>query len=154
MKQKRSVLRNSIITGFVGGVIFSLLNSFTYALKFTDVSHASFIVRSFFQGSWTSTWWIEIINAFMIGLLAVIPAIVYYLTLKQLRGMMPGFLYGIVLWGLIFWLANPLFETVPSLGSLNSETIVTTLCQFVLYGVFVGYTLSYESHDERIARKV
>ncbi|MDQ0158602.1 YqhR family membrane protein [Alkalibacillus salilacus] len=152
--REKSVIKESIYTGLFGGVIFGLLNSFTYALNFTEVSHASFIFRSFFEGDWTSTWWIEIISAVILGVLAIIPAIIYYSLLRKVRGLLPGLLFGIVLWGIIFWLVNGLFDYVPTLENLTKETVVTTLCQFVLYGVFVGYTISYNQHGERVTRKV
>ncbi|NIK12425.1 YqhR family membrane protein [Alkalibacillus almallahensis] len=152
--REKSVIMESIYTGLFGGVIFGLLNSFTYALKFNEVSHASFIFRSFFEGNWTSTWWIELISAIILGVLAILPAVIYYALLRRFRGISPGLLYGILLWGVIFWLANGLFDYVPTIENLTKETIATTLCQFALYGVFVGYTISYNQHGERVARKV
>ncbi|GEN45295.1 YqhR family membrane protein [Alkalibacillus haloalkaliphilus] len=154
MEKESSVFKKGLFAGLVGGILFATAGSMAYFLSFSDVSHASFVFRSFFDGEWTTGWIAESISIVITGIIGVIPALIYYLLFKKLRGMMPGLIYGIALWFIVFGLLNPLFSYVPDLFSLNMDTIATTMSQFILYGVFIGYTISYEHHDQRFMRKV
>ncbi|WP_188206138.1 YqhR family membrane protein [Alkalibacillus aidingensis] len=154
MEQKLTLILKSLVTGFIGAIIFGALGTIAYYLNFSEVSHATFIIRSIFDGEWTTGILAELISLMVLGFIGVIPALIYYLVLKRSNGVTPGLLYGMVLWAIPFILLNPLFEYVPSLYSMDSDTIVTTVCQFILYGVFVGYTISYEYHGERIEQKI
>ncbi|MGP4072459.1 YqhR family membrane protein [Piscibacillus sp. B03] len=149
-ESKRSVFLKSLFCGVVGAFIWGIVSSIAYFFKFSEVSHATFILRSFFSGGWTEGLTGELISLAILTVLGIIPALAYYLLMKKLHGMMPGIMFGMGLWVLVFIIMNPLFYYVPSFYDLSSDTIVTTICQFVLYGVFVGYTISYEYHDRRI----
>ncbi|SEP73669.1 YqhR family membrane protein [Piscibacillus halophilus] len=149
-ESKRSVFLKSLFCGAAGAFIWGIISSIAYFFSFSEVSHGSFILRSFFSGSWTEGITGELISLAIITVLGVLPALVYYLLMKNLHGVMPGIMFGIGLWVLVFIIMNPMFYYVPTFYDLSSDTIVTTICQFVLYGVFVGYTISYEHHDRRI----
>ncbi|SEB12678.1 Conserved membrane protein YqhR [Thalassobacillus cyri] len=142
-----SIVNKSLLTGFVGGMIWSIFGALAYYFSFTEVSPASFVIRSFWQTSWSSAFLGEVLGIIGVSLVAIIGALVYYLMLKKTNGVMPGILYGLAIWGVIFYLLNPIFAAVPALPDLTSDTIVTTICLFVLYGTFVGYSISYEYHD-------
>ena len=68
-------------------------------------------------------------------------------ALKQVRGMWAGIVYGAVLWAVVFYLFNPMFPDVQTVAELKRETIVTTLCIYLLYGLFVGYSISFEYNE-------
>ncbi|GAA0457984.1 YqhR family membrane protein [Alkalibacillus silvisoli] len=153
-EKQSSVFLKSLFAGFVGAILFGIVGSVAYYLSFTDVSHASFFIRSFFDGDWTTGWISELISVIILGLIGIVPALIYYLLFKKLRGMYPGLLYGVALWFIVFAFLNPLFSYVPDFFSLDLDTIATTMSQFILYGVFIGYTISYEHHDQRVMRKV
>lgn len=54
-----------------------------------------------------------------------------------------------------FFLFNPIFEDVKSITELKSDTIVTTLCLYILYGLFVGYSISFNYNEltsDKLAR--
>lgn len=142
-----SIINKSLLTGFVGGMIWSIFGALSYYFSFTEVSPASFVIRSFWQTSWSSAFLGEVLGIIGVSLVAIMGGLVYYLVLKKTNGIMPGILYGLAIWGVIFYLLNPIFAAVPALPDLTSNTIVTTICLFVLYGTFVGYSISYEYHD-------
>jgi hypothetical protein len=62
--------------------------------------------------------------------------------------MLPGILAGIVLWFIVFWLLEPIFTNIPPFFELDSDTVVTTVCLFILYSVFIAYSISfaYQQH--------
>ncbi|WP_051189029.1 YqhR family membrane protein [Halalkalibacillus halophilus] len=154
MENHSSIIMKSIITGMFGAFIFGSIFSFTYFLTFTDLSHASFTLRPFIQDSWVDQFWGEIVSLIIIILLGAIPGYLYYATLKKLTGWLPGFVYGLVIWGIVYIGIGLLLPNIPPLNELGSDTIVTSVCLAVLYGVFVGYTISYDYHGERLDRKM
>ncbi|GEL77356.1 YqhR family membrane protein [Tenuibacillus multivorans] len=152
-ESQTSVFLKSLFCGAVGGFIWGSVSSIAYFFSFSNVSHASFTLRSFFSGSWTEGLSGELISLVIVTILGIIPALVYYLFFKKFNGITPGILYGIGLWVVIFIVFNPMFYYVPPFNEMDYDTIVTTVCQFILYGVFVGYTISYEHHERRIVPK-
>ena len=144
---QQSVVAKSLVTGFTAGILWSGLGAIAYIFHFTEVSPASFIFRSFWQTEWTGTWLAEILAVLFIGILSLGVALLYYLLLKKQNGILPGALFGIALWGVVYLVLTPIFPAIPSFLELNSDTWVTTGCLFILYGVFIGYSISYEYRE-------
>ncbi|WP_407268355.1 YqhR family membrane protein [Radiobacillus sp. PE A8.2] len=144
-----SFLSKSLLTGFVGGVLWSFIGVIASYFNFSSVSPATFILRSWLQTDWSDGWLGELIAVTVIGIISIITAIVYYGLLKKYPGIMVSGIYGIALWFIIFYLLQPVFPNVPAMTELDSNTIVTTLCLFLLYGIFIGYSISYEYQDNQ-----
>ncbi|QHE52925.1 YqhR family membrane protein [Pontibacillus sp. HMF3514] len=143
-EQPVPVFSKALVIGFVGGILWSFVGSIAYVLNFSSVSAATFVLRSWIQTDWTSGWIGEFIGILAVGLLSLGTAIIYFSLLKKAKGLAPAILFGVALWFLIFYLFNPVFSAVPEFDQFESDTIVTTLCLFILYGTFVGYSISYE----------
>lgn len=143
----RTIFQKALLTGFVGGVLWSLFGAIAYYFNFTTVSPATFILRSWLQTGWTDGWLGELVGIIVIGLLSIVTALVYYYLFKKMRGMWPSAAFGIALWFLVFYLLQPVIPNLPHMTELDSDTVVTTLCLFLLYGTFIGYSISYEYHD-------
>ncbi|MFC7060601.1 YqhR family membrane protein [Halobacillus seohaensis] len=143
----QSVLAKSLTVGFVAGILWSALGAISYYFHFSEVSAASFIFRSFWQTSWTGSFLGEALAVLIVGLLSIFVSLVYYILLKQWNGIWPGFGLGVALFGVLFFLLNPIFGAVPHWNELSSNSLVTNFCLFILYGVFIGYSISFESHE-------
>lgn len=143
-----SLLAKALLTGFVGGLLWSAFGSLAYYFNFSSVSPGSFVLRSFIQAEWTNNWLGELISISIIGLLSVLIALAYYGLLKKYEGLIPPLLFGGALWFIVFFLLQPIFEAVPQLSQMDGNTIATTGCLYILYGAFVGYSISYEYNDE------
>lgn len=55
----------------------------------------------------------------------------------------------------VFFVFNPIFQDVRAVTELKSDTIITTICIYLLYGLFVGYSISFEYNElnsEKLAR--
>ncbi|TCT26939.1 membrane protein YqhR [Melghiribacillus thermohalophilus] len=143
-----SVLQKALITGFVGGIFWGGLGSLAYFFNFTSVSHSSFILRSFIMAPWTEGLLGELISLFLLGLISMGASYLYFILFRRARGMFPGIFYGLGLWLLVMFFLNPVFTAVPAAVDLDSVTVTTTVCQYVLYGAFIGYSISYEYHKE------
>ncbi|WIF96901.1 MULTISPECIES: YqhR family membrane protein [Pontibacillus] len=139
-----SVISKALVTGFIGGVLWSFIGTVAYFFNFSTVSAGSFVIRSFVQNEWSSRWLGELIAILAVGLISLLIAILYFGLLKNTKGLWPSMAFGAALWFIVFFLFQPVFSAVPSLGDLDSDTIVTSLCLFILYGAFIGYSISYD----------
>ncbi|SFA44935.1 Conserved membrane protein YqhR [Parageobacillus thermantarcticus] len=141
-----SLLMKVMIIGFIGGVFWSLLGYLAYFFHFTEIS-PNMILLPWVAGDWKYGKLGNYIAIFLIGLLSILVALIYYVVLRQIKGMWAGVLYGFVLWLAVFYGLNPLFPNLEAVAQLERNTIITTLCLYVLYGVFIGYSISFETQE-------
>ncbi|SDI31890.1 YqhR family membrane protein [Natribacillus halophilus] len=132
-----------LLTGVFGGLIWSCIWYVAYFFNFTDVGPA-LIWMAWALGDWTEQMVGQWTAVGIITVLSIGVAFLYRFVLVRVRGMWMGLLFGAVLWGLVFFVANPLFVELDPLFDMEGMTIVTTLCLFIMYGVFIGYSISYE----------
>lgn len=142
-----TLFARSLLTGFIGGLIWSLFGLFMAYFNFTKVGPTSFMLRSWLDAKWTDEWLGDVIAIGMIGVLSIVVALIYYGLLKKLSSMWVGTIFGMVLWGIVFFLLEPIFPNIPPLEELGKNTIVSSLCLFILYGTFIGYSISYDYRD-------
>jgi len=138
-----SHLSKVMIIGFFGGVFWSLIGYIAYFFNFTDMG-PSLVLEPWAVGAWkvkTAGHWVGI---FIIGLLSIGVALIYNLFFKNIRKIWPSILFGVALWFIVFYLLNPMFPNLESVRDFSKNTIITTLCLYILYGVFVGYSISYD----------
>ncbi|PLR84468.1 hypothetical protein CVD25_04520 [Bacillus canaveralius] len=141
-----------ILTGFFGGILWSGLAYIAYLFNFTNI-RPNIILEPWALGDWKGQWLGTIISIIMIGIISIAAALLYYAVLRRFRSMWVGIGYGIVLFGLVFFILNPIFPGIRPFAELNRNTIITSICFYVLYGVFVGYSISYEENELRIRKK-
>lgn len=142
-----TIFGRSLLTGFVGGIIWSIFGLFMAYFNFTKVGPTSFMLRSWLDAKWTDEWLGDVIAIVMIGVLSIVVALIYYGLLKRMSSMWVGSLFGIVLWGIVFFVLQPIFPNIPPLKEIGKNTIVSSLCLFILYGTFIGYSISYDYRD-------
>ncbi len=138
-----SVMGKSIVTGFIGGIFWSALAYLAYILNFTEVS-PNLILQPFALGGWKDGVIGNFISIVIIGLISIGAALTYYAVLRRFDGMWLGIAFGGALWALVFFVLNPIFPNVETVFELSRGTIVTTLCLYILYGVFIGYSISFD----------
>ncbi|MFP7695520.1 YqhR family membrane protein, partial [Bacillus subtilis] len=125
-----------------------------YLFHFSEIS-PNMILQPFVLGEWKKHGLGTVISIILIGVISIGAAFLYFLLLKRLKTMWPGILYGLVLWLLVFFVFNPIFPDVRTVTELTSDTIITTICIYLLYGLFVGYSISFEYNElnsEKLAR--
>lgn len=147
------VMKRAWFTGFVGGFLFSLLGTIVYYFNFVEVSPKAMLLRSWLRVPWTDRWPGDVLSWFIAGALSSIAAFVYFAVLRKIGSMWAGVAYGAVLWAAVFFLAVPLLHNIPSIGELSIDSIVTSLSLYVLYGTFVGFSISYDYYDTMINSK-
>lgn len=147
-----SLWQTALITGFFGGIFWGFIGLIGYAFHFTEI-RPNMILEPWARGEWKSTWPGTLISLLLLGLSGTLAASIYYLTMKKFRSVWAGILYGILLFAIVFFVFNPMFPTLNPIGKLNRNTIVTTVCLFISFGVFTGYTISYEYEEQRKERE-
>jgi hypothetical protein len=140
-----------VITGFVGGILWSSLALLVYFFNFTDV-RPNVILEPWALGDWKKGWIGSVFSILTIGILSIGTALLYYALFRKMKGIWVSMLYGVVLFVLVFYVLNPIFPGIDSFWKLSRDTIITSLCFYILYGVFIGYSISFEE-SERNARE-
>jgi hypothetical protein len=142
-----------IFTGFVGGILWGGLGYLAYVLNFTEI-HPRVVLDPWAIGDWKKGWLGTVISIIFIGGASIIAALIYYATLRRMNHIIVGVLFGILLFLLVFIVLNPIFPGMEPIKDLKKTTIVTAICLYVLFGTFVGYSISYEENEIRNNRNV
>ncbi len=147
-----SIITHVCWTGLVAGIFWSLLGYIAYLFSFTDI-HPHVILEPWALGNWKKEWLGTIISIIVYGIISIGAAFIYFSAFKKLTGIWPGMLYGIVLFFLVFIILNPLFPSIGPFKELSRDTLVTSVCLYLLYGLFIGYSISYEYQNHSTAEE-
>ncbi|GGP12788.1 YqhR family membrane protein [Oceanobacillus neutriphilus] len=151
---EESVLKKSMYTGFIGGVLFSLLGSAMYYFNFLEVTPKFYLLTSWVSAAWTDTWLGILFTTILAGVVSLLTAYLYYLILKKIKYMWAGMIYGFILWVVLFILFHPIFSGIPAVMEWSMNTWITTICLFILYGTFIGYSISYDYMDSKQTKDI
>jgi len=147
-KQKYvNVMLRSILVGFIGGLGFLLFSYFFNVFNFLEISPKSYLVKIWTSTSWTNSWLGVMVTISLGIILSIIAALVYFVLFKKIMSVWMGVFYGIILWLMTGYLFSLIFAHIPVLHTLSSNTVVSSLCLFILYGTFVGYSISFDYYQ-------
>jgi hypothetical protein len=137
----------SLKIGFFAGIIWGLLRWLATGLNFTNVTQAflldPFVPRMLLGNFyWQTAGWLTFIAMSMLA------ALIYVLLLRRLKGPWPGLIFGAVWWGVVYALVGPMIGAVPPLNVIGWNSLATDLSLFLLWGLFIGYSIAFELHDE------
>ncbi|MCQ6273734.1 hypothetical protein JMM81_01920 [Bacillus sp. V3B] len=135
-----------VLTGLIIGIVLSGLAYLAYIFNLTSIS-PRVILEPWALGDWKKGWLGTIISIIMIGVFSIVAAVIYYATLRKFNSMWVGIAYGLVLFLLVFFVLNPIFPGIKPFIEMNLDTLITSVCFYVIYGLFVGYTISYEENE-------
>lgn len=147
------VFARTLLTGLIGGAIWGTLGVVMYYFNFTEVNPKKFMLRPWKSVEWLSGWLGDIVTIIILAILSMIVALIYYILFKKVYSIWMGAVYGVIIWAIIFFLVQPLFPGTKQLTQLNKETIISTICLFILYGTFIGYAISYDYFDTYVLEK-
>lgn len=152
--QQGGLFLRTLFIGFVGGVLGSALLAFAYYFSFVEAAPKSYLLKTWLEAAWVDRLSGHLVAIFISGLLSMIPAVVYFLLFRKINSMWAGIFFGIFLWVVLFFVFQPLIPTVKPIFEQKADTWITTLCTFVLYGLFVGYSISFDFYEmKRTARE-
>jgi len=142
----------TLSTGFIGGVFWSLIGFFCHTFHFTELK-PTLILEPWTVGDWKQGWFGILLSLLIMGILGMLAAFIYYFLLRKQSSIWVSAFYGLILFLIVFFLLNPLFPGLKPVTELKRDTIITTVCLYVLFGVFVGYSISYEYQEQQYLRE-
>ena len=133
--------------GFFAGIIWGGARWLIYILHFTEVV-PGMLLEPFFKHEFLLSAAGQIAGYLGFIVFSVLLSLLYVLTMRKLRGPVPGMIYGIFWWALIF-LAFPQWFLLQRIFRLSWDSLISEFCIFLLWGLFIGYTAANEYTDER-----
>lgn len=145
----KSVGRASVI-GLFAGFFWGSIALVCQLIHFSKVGPAlvfsPFIPRRINQRILT-----QFIAIAVICLLSVIVALLFQFTLSRFKTIWTGLGYGAVLWAAVFIGFRYWLPGLPLFFRLGWNTFWTTFCLFLLYGLFIGYSIAFDLNEKPAA---
>lgn len=142
-----SLTQLSVFTGFVAGAGGALLCFAAHYFNLTEIKPSFILV--IFKGNWKGGWLGVVISCLIYGFISILVALGYYTLLKKKKSIIWGGIYGAILFFLIFFVLYPVIPTIQFIMKYNVITILTEASFFILYGIFIGYSISYEYNEQQ-----
>lgn len=133
--------------GFFAGLIWGTVRWMMYEVHFTKVIPA-FLAEPFFRTKFLVTVWGHLIGIAVFIVFSMLAAMLYKLLLGRLTGPRGGLAYGLFWWAALFVGIGPWLQMTAPLGKLGVDTIISELCLFLVWGLFIGFTIAFEFTDE------
>jgi hypothetical protein len=144
--QRTSIIKDVLVIGFWGGIIWSLVAFAPSYFQFMEVS-PKFMLTSWSDAAWIATWLGTLVAVLLFGVLSLGISMIYYALFRKMTSIFAGLIYGVLLWLLLLFVLRPLFPDLPLVSEMAFNTGVSSICLFLLYGLFVGYSISYEYQE-------
>lgn len=142
-KKGHYALINAIIVGFFGGVLLANLQLVFHYFNVSKVDYKKILALFYIHDEWVAKWYGALLFILMIGSLSILIALVYYILCRRVRGWLMGAFFGIVLWVIFGSLFPTFLYDIKWASFYKSNTNVLQICTFLLYGIFIGYSISY-----------
>ncbi|WP_276351981.1 YqhR family membrane protein [Cohnella caldifontis] len=133
--------------GFFAGLIWGSVRWLAVAMNLTKVP-AAFLADPWVKRSALASAYWQITGLALFILMSMAAALVYYVVLKPYRGPYPGLLFGAAWWAGFYLWAGPSIGAVPPLNKIGWNSMITDGCLFLIWGLFIGYSIAFEFHDE------
>lgn len=146
LKQQQSLARKVIEIGLFGGLFWGGIWYFLHIFSFT-VAGPNYFLLPFAFGGWKEGMWGNIVGIICMAILSILVAFLYLVAFKKFEGVVPGILYGVGLWMILFLAIGSFAPVIKSAMEMPRETVITTICIFILYGVFIAYSVAFEANN-------
>ncbi|MFF2456567.1 YqhR family membrane protein [Peribacillus simplex] len=145
------LIYNVLAVGFVGGALASFIGICAHYFNFMDFS-PKFILTSWSNMTWINQWLGTVMTIILFGILSVGIAFLYYSLFKRMKSTFTGIILGVVCWALLVFVLKPMFVDLPTFSKMSVNTVITSVCIFIIYGLFIGFSISYD-HQEYMRQK-
>ena len=139
-------------TGLFGGVFWGTIGYIASFFNFSEVG-PNIILEPWSLGDWKNGWIGTVVSIMLMGVFSIFAAFVYYAVLRKFKGLWVGIGYGLVLFLLVFFILNPLFPGIKPFSDLSKDTIITSICLYIVYGTFIGYSINYVFELNKVQEK-
>lgn len=145
-------LSYALVIGLFGGIIWGGLAQLAAYFHFMTIDINAVVtyvnIPKIHSGFW------KVISGFIFHMgVSLLLSIVYYFLLRKSKTIWGGVLFGAAIWVFLFIIIHPLLASVPSWQKLNGNTLSTTICLLILYGLFIGYSISYGYEQHLLKEK-
>ncbi|CAM3955989.1 YqhR family membrane protein [Lederbergia lenta] len=141
----------TVITGFIAGILGSAFCYLAHYFHFTSISPA--IILAPINGVWKQEWLGVTITIILYGLISIAVALFYYLLLRKKTSLYWGLAYGIAIYLVLFIGLPALIAGMKPIYKYDFITMLTELCFFIIYGTFIGFSISYEYNEQQQLKK-
>jgi hypothetical protein len=140
---------NKIVSiGFFGGIFWSSVLLVLSYFDFTQIG-PNFVLERIKLGKWANGYVENLISIVGIGIISIIIAFVFYFIGRKFNGVLPGMFFGLLLWVIVFILLGKIAFDLKAIKDYSSDTTVTTICLFILYGTFIAYSVSFAFQEQK-----
>ncbi|MFC4808370.1 YqhR family membrane protein [Paenibacillus sp. GCM10023250] len=133
--------------GFFAGLIWGATRWLLYLIHFTKVL-PGFLADPFFRQSFLKTGWGHLVGLGCFIVFSIVAALIYKAVLGRIAGPWPGLFYGLFWWLVLFAAAGPMLGLFPAFNKIGYDTIFTELALYLVWGIFIGFTIAFEYTDE------
>lgn len=145
MEKNHIVLGKSLVIGFFGGVFLTIFLGIFHYFSMTEIDVFKPWKSLFTKIEWPVKWYMYPLWIIGYGIISVIPAIGYFLIGRNRMHWSVGALYGLAL-GLLIYVVLPNLLWDYHVWHLYAwKTHVSIFVFSIIYGVFIGYSISYEN---------
>lgn len=138
----------SACVGLFAGLIWGLLKIVFYWFEFTKVEPA-FFVKTWYVDRYLNGWQGHIIGLFWIVIASIAAALLYALLFRKVRGPWMGVVYGLAWWAMLYIIIGPWTGLTEGILTLDRNSFWTDISLFLLWGLFIGYSITFEFTDEQ-----
>lgn len=142
-KIQKIVLLRSLVIGFFGGIIWGILYLIMYLFNMVEIDHIS-ILNKWWDAEWLNKWYSHLIFLMLLSIFSIIIALIYFFTLKKSKSWVVGGVFGLAVLFIIYYILPMLTTGFNPFLKFETDTHIALACLFILYGVFVGYSISYD----------
>lgn len=132
--------------GLYAGIIWAGIRLLAYYLHFT-YEPPSFLIRMLLTEQAATNAFGHTTGTISFIIFSMLAALLYMWFFRTLEGPWPGIWYGIGWWGILYGLGPLLGFTRISLN-VTFTIAATDFCMFVVWGLFIGYSIAFEFTDE------
>ncbi|MEH7612816.1 YqhR family membrane protein [Gottfriedia acidiceleris] len=134
--------------GFFGGIFWSSVLLVLSYFDFTQIG-PNFVLERIKLGKWANGYIENLISIVGIGIISIIIAFIFYFIGRKFNGVLPGIFFGLLLWVIVFILLGKIAFDLKAIKDYSSDTTVTTICLFILYGTFIAYSVSFAFQEQK-----
>ncbi|MBO9129694.1 YqhR family membrane protein [Bacillus sp. 165] len=147
---QQSFITKVVIIGLFGGVFWSLVWYVFHIFSFSQVG-PNYLLLPFAFGNWKNGVWGQFAGVVVLSVISILLALLYGAFLKKFQGISPGIIFGLAIWAALFLGMSSFIPSLKGITDFTKETLVTTGCLYILYGVFIAYSVSYEASEQNRA---
>lgn len=135
----------TIAIGVIGGIFWSTVAFISYYFHFVAISPA--IILTPFAGKWHNSWLGVFGSLVIYGGISILVSLVYYAMLRKRMSIWASLLFGFALSIIAIFILSAIYPKFQPLSRSSFDTLSTIVCLYVLYGVFIGTSISYEAQQ-------